>query len=60
MAGHCSASECGQLAKQANVKQLVLSHLYPIVGREDTRLAECREIFSGSVTLAEDLMEFQI
>ena len=60
MAGHCSASECGQLAKQANVKQLVLSHLYPIVGREDTRLAECREIFSGSVKLAEDLMEFQI
>ena len=59
-AGHCSASECGQIATQASVKQLVLTHLYPVVGVEDTRLEECREVFKGSVRLAEDLMEFDV
>ncbi len=58
--GHCSASECGQIAKQASVKQLVLSHLYPVVGVEDTRLEECRKLYRGPVRLAEDLMELDI
>ena len=59
-AGHCSAIECGQIAKQAGVKQLLLTHLYPVVGAEDTRLEECGEVFKGPVTLAEDLMEFDV
>ena len=58
--GHLAASECGQVARQANVKQLVLSHLYPVPPAEDKRLAECRAAFSGPVRLAEDCLVIEI
>jgi ribonuclease BN (tRNA processing enzyme) len=58
--GHLAASECGQVARKANVKQLILSHLYPVPPAEDKRLAECRAVFSGPVRLAEDFLVIEI
>ena len=58
--GHCSAGECGMIATQAAVKRLLLTHLYPVVGAEDTRLQEARQTFGGDVQLAQDLMEVDL
>ncbi|WP_130472483.1 MBL fold metallo-hydrolase [Candidatus Magnetaquicoccus inordinatus] len=58
--GHLSAREAGKLAAEAEVKRLILSHLYPIDGREDERIEECQSQFSGPLALATDLMEFAV
>ena len=56
--GHLTSSECGEIAKKAEVKRLLLSHLYPTVS-EDRRLEECKTIFDKA-ELAHDLMEIKI
>ena len=58
--GHCSAGECGKIATQAAVKRLLLTHLYPVIGVEDTRLLEARQAYSGEVQLAQDLLELDL
>lgn len=58
--GHCSAGECGRIATQAEVKRLLLTHLYPLVGVEDTRLEEARKAFAGDVDLARDLLQVDL
>lgn len=58
VAGHLVSRECGEIAKKANVKKLVLSHLYP-TSPEEIRLKETKEIFPNTI-LAEDLMEIKI
>ncbi len=57
---HLSSKECGLVAKKAEVKRLLLSHLYPVDISDIDRLKECREVFKGDVSLAEDLMEIEI
>ncbi len=56
VAGHLSATECGRVAAGAEVKSMILSHLYPVPADLDTRLDEARSGFGGPVRLAEDLM----
>ncbi len=58
--GHLSSKECGLVAKKAGVKRLLLSHLYPADIPDIDRVKECREIFKGDVSLAEDIMEIEI
>jgi ribonuclease BN (tRNA processing enzyme) len=58
--GHLSAKECGLLAQKAEVKKLVLSHIYPADTLDEDRIPEAEEQFNGDVILAEDLMEFII
>ncbi|MBF0124721.1 MAG: MBL fold metallo-hydrolase [Magnetococcales bacterium] len=58
--GHLSADLCGRIAQQAGVKQLVLSHLYPIDGPDELRLSECQRYYQGAVTLATDYEVFEI
>ncbi len=58
--GHLSAKECGLLAQKAEVKTLVLSHIYPADTPDEDRVTEAKEHFNGEVILAEDLMEFII
>ena len=55
--GHLTSRECGLIAKNAQVKKLILSHIYPTLYPDDIRLKECSKIFKGDVRLAEDLME---
>ncbi|MFA6080017.1 MAG: MBL fold metallo-hydrolase [Candidatus Gracilibacteria bacterium] len=57
VAGHLISKECGEIAKQASVGKLILSHLYPIP--EETRLLETQQLFLNTI-LAEDLMTFSI
>ncbi len=58
--GHMTPQECGQVAKRAGVKKLVLSHIYPSPFPEEERVKEAKAAFDGEVVLAEDLMEFAI
>ncbi len=58
--GHLSAQECGLIARNAAVKKLVLSHLYPSATPGENIVQESREVFDGNVVLAEDLMVFEL
>ena len=58
--GHLSAGLAGLVAAQAGVKRLIPTHFYPLELDDSYRISECRIHFSGSIDLAEDLMEFQI
>jgi ribonuclease BN (tRNA processing enzyme) len=60
VAGHMAASDCGRLATAAGVKHLVLSHLYPTRFPEAHRLEQARAEFSGTISVAEDLVEFEV
>lgn len=57
--GHMTPSECGQIAKIANVKKLVLTHLYPPISSDVIKLKIARKIF-GNTILAEDLLKIDI
>ncbi|KAA9031730.1 MBL fold metallo-hydrolase [Niallia endozanthoxylica] len=50
-AGHMTSRYAGKLAKEANVKQLVLTHL-PHYGRLEQLQEEAAEIYSGPIQLA--------
>jgi ribonuclease BN (tRNA processing enzyme) len=52
---HLSPTQVGQLARDAKVKQLVLSHL---VGADPEDIAEIKKWYSGPVTVGEDLQVF--
>ena len=56
MRGHLSAGECARIAREAGVRKLVLSHLYPVKASADSRLSEARRGCDSEVCLAEDLM----
>jgi len=56
---HLHAGQCGLVAEQASVGQLVLSHFYPIADRYDVR-AQAANIFGGRVRKARDLMTIRL
>lgn len=57
--GHSSAAQAGEMARQAQVKQLYLIH-YPVHGNDTSKLVEeAKTTFNGVVRLAEDFMEFE-
>lgn len=58
--GHMTPKECAKLAKEAGVKKLLLSHIYPAPYPDIDRAKSCRDIFDGEVVLAEDLLEIEI
>jgi len=60
VSGHLSAKECGIVARKANVRKVLLSHIYPTHVPEDERVKECSAEYKGEVLLAEDLMEISI
>jgi len=57
--GHLTPSLAGAIAKQANVRKLVLTHLYPECDLTDIR-SQCRKEYDGPLTIAEDLMKIKI
>ena len=57
--GHLSPSVAGSIAEEAGAGHLVLTHFYPICEDYDM-YAECRRSYSGRITLAEDLMQFDL
>jgi ribonuclease BN (tRNA processing enzyme) len=56
--GHLVSKECGEIAKKAGVKKLVLTHLYP-TSPEIVRLNETKKIFRNTI-LAKDLLTIDI
>jgi ribonuclease BN (tRNA processing enzyme) len=57
-AGHLHAGQCGQVAQQAGVGQLLLSHFYPIAERYDVR-AQAGQYFRGRIRMARDLFTWR-
>lgn len=53
--GHLTPSLAGEIAQNAGVKQLVLTHLYPQCDAVDV-VAQARKTFDGRIIAAEDLM----
>ena len=57
--GHLTPSLAGEIASQAGVRKLVLTHFYPECDRVDVS-AQCRKTYGGPLVLAEDLLEIQV
>ena len=55
--GHLTPEYCGEIAKKANVKKLIITHFYPVL--KEVRLDETKEIFKNTV-MAEDLMDISL
>ena len=55
--GHLTPKDCGEIAKKANAKKLIITHFYPVP--KEVRLEETKEFFENTV-MAEDLMDIQI
>jgi ribonuclease BN (tRNA processing enzyme) len=58
-AGHMTSIDAGTLAKQANVKELVLTHL-PHYGDIKKLVEEAKTMFDGPITLASEGLKFEI
>lgn len=58
VAGHLTPSLAGLIARQANVKKLVLTHFYPECDQVDIE-KQCRKTWYGPLVLAEDLMKIE-
>lgn len=57
--GHLTPSLAGRIAAEAGVGRLVLTHFYPACEKADLT-GPCRQYFTGPLTLARDLMVFEI
>jgi ribonuclease BN (tRNA processing enzyme) len=57
--GHLTPSLAGEIATQAEVAKLVLTHFYPACDQVDIE-QECRKTYSGALVLAEDLMQIEV
>lgn len=57
--GHLTPSEAGAIATRAAVNHLVLTHFYPECETVDIA-AQCRRAYAGPLTLAHDLLSFEI
>jgi ribonuclease BN (tRNA processing enzyme) len=55
--GHLTPKECAEIAKKAQVKKLVLTHLDLDLGKVKE---QCSENFYGEIIVAEDLMQVKI
>lgn len=56
---HLGVTGCAEVAKRADVKKLVLSHIYPACNGHDL-VKECSEIFDGKIIVAKDLMRIKV
>jgi len=57
--GHPTPSLAGEMASRAQVKKLVLTHLYPECDQVDLR-TQCRRTYQGPLVIAEDLMRIDL
>lgn len=57
--GHLTPSLAGQIAGQARVKRLLLTHFYPPCDEADL-ISPCAAFYSGEILLAEDFMSLEL
>jgi len=58
VSGHLTPSLAGEIATQADVRKLILTHFYPECDKTDIE-KECRKTYAGPLVLAEDLMKIE-
>lgn len=58
-AGHLNSAQAGELAKKANVKKLLLTHL-PHFGNHEDLIKQAKEHFHGEIFLASYLLNINI
>ncbi len=56
---HLNSKEIGEIAQKANVKQVVLTHLYPVAEKGNVK-KEVAEIYKGKIIVAKDLLKIKI
>ena len=56
---HLHAGQCGQVAQEAGVGQLILSHFYPIADRYDVK-AQAAEEYRGKIRKGKDLLTIRL
>ncbi len=61
-AGHSTAKDAGLTATKCGAKRLILTHLRPssVIGDGSGLVNEAKKFFSGSVQLAQDMMEIPL
>ena len=59
ISGHSTPSVAGKMAKEADVKKLVLTHFYPPCDLVDT-VAQASLFFSGPIVKSEDLLKIKV
>lgn len=57
-AGHMTSKEVGTIADQANVKEVILTHL-PHYGNHEQLITEAAKLYSGKITLAREGLVWQ-
>ena len=57
---HLSGKTAGKLAQEANVKKLIITHTTPEYRQTSNIKQDATEFFSGTIILAEDLMELRL
>lgn len=59
--GHTNPIEIGLIAKESNVKEVFLTHFYPVcAGHEQEFLDDIKKNYKGKVTIGQDLQEIII
>jgi len=56
---HLTPELAGKVAREANVKRLVLTHLYPVCDSYNI-MDECKKEFDGEIVIAYDLMRIEV
>ncbi len=56
---HLTPRQAAEIARDAKVKKLVLTHFYPMMDEVDV-LAACTPIYKGAVSVAEDLASYDL
>lgn len=56
---HLHAGQCGQVAREAGVGRLVLSHFYPIADRYDVK-AQAGDKYQGTILKGKDLLTIRL
>lgn len=57
--GHLTPTLAGRIAREANTKRLLLTHLYPPCDEADVS-GQCQRIYDGQVIVARDLMRLRL
>lgn len=59
--GHSTSYQVGEIARKANVKKLILTHINPISKeREDLLLVDAKICFAGEVSISKDMLLIEV
>jgi len=56
---HLHAGQCGQVAREAGVGRLILSHFYPLAERDDLK-GQAADLYAGSIIKGRDLLTVRV